>query len=453
MTLRVVGVSHRTAPIHVRERFHFSGEEVEPVLDRLAGGTAVDECVVLSTCNRTEFYLYGGGEAASDAAEAAMAEHAGLEPSAALEYLYRREGRGSVEHLFRVASGLDSLVVGEAEIQGQVGDAYREAKERVPESVGPILHRLFQRALAVGGRVRDATGVAEGTASVPSAAVHLAEKVFGSLEGRKTMVLGAGEMGRLTVRALSDRGARAPVVASRSLGTARDLARETDGRPVSLGEHEPYLSEVDLLVTCTGSRGPLIGARELRERRRGVGRPLVILDIAVPRDVEAAAGELELVFLYNVDDLQQVVASAEEARREELPTAERLIGRGVEDFWGWYQEREAVPLIRKLRSRAERIREREIEEALSTLDSLTEEEKERVRAASRLVLRQVLHDPTVGLRELAARRNGTEYLEVARELLGLGGGGSGESERRGSAEKRVEPGGEPGLEEREEDGG
>lgn len=322
-------------------------------------------------------------------------------------------------HLFRVASGLDSMVLGEAEIQGQVSDAYRTGRKEVPESVGKILHRLFQRALSAGSRVRTETALGEGAASVPSAAVHLAEKVFGSLEGRRTMVVGAGDMGALTVRCLADAGTESPWVTSRTLETARDVADDVGGRPVAYDRFWEHLDEVEILVTCTAADGVVIDADRLSRAVRGSSDPLVILDIAVPRDVEADAADIDDVFLYNVDDLQRVMESTEEARRREMPRAEDVVAEEVGEFWDWYRSREAVPLIRAFRSRAEEIRRGEIEDLLEEMDGLGEEEREKIRSATRVVVNRLLHSPTVGLREMATEGEGTERLDIARRLLGL----------------------------------
>lgn len=420
MTLWVVGVNHRTAPIEVRERFFLSGDQRRAALEALMDEPGVREAVILSTCNRTEVYLNASpSENPGDAGARVLSTRSGQDPGEAEGYLYRKRDREAVMHLFRVASGLDSMVLGEAEIQGQVSDAYRTGRKDVPESVGKILHRLFQRALSAGSRVRTETALGEGAASVPSAAVHLAEKVFGSLEGRRTMVVGAGDMGALTVRCLADAGTESPWVTSRTLETAREVADDVGGRPVAYDRFWEHLDEVEILVTCTAADGVVIDADRLSRAVRGSSDPLVILDIAVPRDVEADAGDIDDVFLYNVDDLQRVMESTEEARRREMPRAEDVVAEEVGEFWDWYRSREAVPLIRAFRSRAEEIRRGEIEDLLEEMDGLGEEEREKIRSATRVVVNRLLHSPTVGLREMATEGEGTERLDIARRLLGL----------------------------------
>lgn len=416
MDLLVVGVSHRTAAIDVRERFFVSEEATPPLLERLRGHGSVRESVVLSTCNRTELFLCATSreEAVRDAT-AVLAEHAGI--PAAEPHLYRHDGRAAVTHLFRVVAGLDSLVVGEPQIQGQVRDAYRAARDADPDHVGPVLHRLFQTALSAGGEVRDRTGIAEGAASVPSAAVQLVTKVFGSLEGRTAAVVGAGEMGEMTLSALVDRGVEEARVASRTLDRARDAARRVGAEPVAYERLLEALGELDVLITSTAAPHPILTVEGVSRTRGDRPDPMVVVDIAVPRDVEPAVGDLPGVFLYNIDDLQRVVRTTEHERGSARDEAEELLERNAQSYWRWYLGREAVPLIRKIRDEAEEVRRRQLEEALEGMQGLSEEERAEIHRASRLALKKVLHGPTVGLRRLAAREDAEALLEAARRLF------------------------------------
>lgn len=420
MTLALVGTSHHTAPIEVRERFHVAEGAVRDFLAGVRRRPEVRECVVLSTCNRSELYLTAGDrDAAEAAARDALAEHAGMSPDEASPHLYERQGREAALHLLRVTSGLDSLVVGEPEIQGQVGDAYEAAREADPANVGPVLHRLFQAALAAGGEARARTRLAEGAASVPSAAVQLVRKVFGELEGRRALVVGAGAMGRRTLGALLDRGFVEVLVASRTVERAEATADRTGARPVPYQSVWERLEGTDVLVTSTAAPHPVVTVEQMRELRSERSSSLVIVDIAVPRDVEPGVGDLPGVFLYNIDDLQRVVEITEANRSEERDVASAILERSADDFWRWYQAREAVPLIREVRERAERVRRRELDEALRGIHGLSDEEREAIHRASRLALKKVLHRPTVGLRRLAVEENGAEWLELARRLFGL----------------------------------
>ncbi len=418
MSVWVAGASHRTAPIDVRERFHVSDRERPGFLARVLADDRVRECTVLSTCNRSELYVrLAADDGAGEIAAEAFGRHGGLPADRVREHLYTRRGRDAVAHLFRVTAGLDSMVVGEPQIQGQVASAYRAAREVEADALGPVLHRLFQTALSAGGHARTETGVAEGAASVPSAAVRLARKVFGELEGRRAVVVGAGEMGRLTLAALLDRGVRDAAVASRTLERAEETAERTGARAVAYDEVWNLLDRADVLLTSTSAPHPVVTVERMQELRRGAREPVVIIDIAVPRDVEPDVGDLKDVFLYNIDDLQRMVEATERSRDRERATAEGLLDERVGEFWEWYRAREAVPLIRKIRDRAEAVREREMSHALGEIDGLSEEQRSRIHRASRLVLKKILHDPTVGLRELAAEDEEGRLLEVAARLF------------------------------------
>lgn len=431
MAITVVGVSHVTAPIEIRERFFVPEGARARIVEHVVEASGVEGGVVLSTCNRTELYVSADSvDVGRTVAERALADHADLPYPQAVSYYYHRDEREAADHLFRVAAGLDSLVVGEPQIQGQVGDAYAGAKELEPDVLGPVLHRLFQDARSVGGRVRAGTRIAEGASSVPAAAVELVTKVFGSLEGRKAMVIGAGEMGRLTLAALLDRGVVEAAVASRTEERAREAASQLGARPVAFGDFWERVPEVDVLVSGTSAPHQLVTVTRLGSSLEGRDDPLVVVDIALPRDVEPAVGDLSGVFLYNIDDLQKVVQATERERREERDRAGALVGEAVDDFMSWYRARDAVPLIREVRERAERIRRAQLEEILGEIEGLSESEREAIHRASRLALKKVLHGPTVGLRKLAGQEDGQELLEVARRLFRSGaddeGGGGGE---------------------------
>lgn len=420
-----MGVNHRTAPIELREKLYVPETDIRASLERMLSVPAVDECVVLSTCNRTECYVTGQDlDLAERSVTGMLAHRSELEPGAVDAFLYRLHDRDAARHLFRVVCGLDSMVVGEPQIQGQVERAYRMSLEARPDGVGLVLHRLFQSALAVGGRVRSETAIGEGAASVPAAAVQLVLKVFGAMDGRRALVIGAGEMGEETLRSLLDRGISDAVVTSRTLRRAEEVvARMASDRVRAL----PYLEvpealrKVDVVLTSTSAPHPIVTADALRASRGQGGRPLVIVDIALPRDVEPAAGDLPGVFLYNIDDLQRVVHATVEAREAEGRAAGRLLDEELDEFWRWLLSREAVPIIREMRERAERIRSETMADALSRVSGLSPEERERIVGASRLIVQRLLHAPTVGLRELAEELEAERHLEVARRLFEVDG--------------------------------
>ncbi|MEJ2319107.1 MAG: glutamyl-tRNA reductase [Gemmatimonadales bacterium] len=418
-TIALVGLSHHTAPIELRERVYVDAASIRPTVREVMESPAVDECVVLSTCNRTELYLHAADPASAEAvAIGAIAARAGMSPSEVEAYLYHRHGHEGVLHLFRVAAGLDSLVVGEAEILGQVGDAY-ELGLSLPDTVGPVLHRLFQSAQAVGGAVRSETSLGRGAASIPSAAVRLAAKVFGSLEGKSAMVLGAGEMGITTLRCLLSEGISDVLVANRTLDRARETVAQIGGRAISLEAVWEAIFDVDILVTSTSAAEPVVTRDKLATSREQVGSPLVVLDIALPRDVEPDVGALPGIFLYNIDDLQKVVGATEEARRAEAAPAEALATDHATRFWRWYRAREVGPLIRGLRAHGEAVRVAELERLLAGLDGLNESDRERIETTTRRLLNKLLHPSTVALRQAAADPNAIEFLDRLREEITL----------------------------------
>lgn len=423
MSIAIVGVSHSTAPIEVRERFAFGAHEfADALVDVMAGGR-VAEAVLLSTCNRTEFCLVESSEGGATQAAAVLERKAGELPRSAASYLYQHREADAVRHLFRVVSSLDSMILGEAQIQGQVKDAYERSRAVAyggRSVVSAVLHRLFQSALAVGGRVRSQTRVAEGAASVPLAAVELARKIFGSLQGRRVMVVGAGEMGELSLRCLVDEGVQVSLVSSRYVERARSLAERFGGRVVLYEEFWRELAQVDLVVTSSAAPHPILTRERLREALpRATQRPLCILDIAIPRDVEPDVGQLPNVFLYNIDDLKHVVTANLERRRAEMPRAERLIEEAATEFSDWYVGLEAVPLIRQLRERAETLRQEEWSRFQTQLAHLDPADRERVELLTRGLLKKLLHAPTVRLREAAKNGRAADLLDAARTLFGL----------------------------------
>jgi glutamyl-tRNA reductase len=422
MSLAIVGVNHSTAPIEVRERFAFGMHEVPQALAELFAGEGVAEAVLLSTCNRTEVCLVEAGGGVAHAA-ALLERKAGVLPRPASSYLYQHRDVDAVRHLFRVVSSLDSMILGEAQIQGQVKDAYERSRGVAHGGrsvVGTVLHRLFQAALAAGGRVRSETRVAEGAASVPLAAVELARKIFGSLHGRRVMVVGAGEMGELSVRCLVEDGVEVAILTNRHVERAQRLAERYGGRTVLYEEFWRELPTVDLVVASSAAPHPILTLDRVRDvLPQAPGRPLCILDIAIPRDVEPAVGELPNVFLYNVDDLKHVVTANLDRRRGELPKAERLIEEAASEFWRWYVALEAVPLIRGLREHAESLRREEWNRWRTQLAHLSPEDREHVERLTQGLLKKLLHGPTVRIREAAENGRGAELLDAARTLFDI----------------------------------
>src|SRR5438067_8410300 len=355
MSIAVVGVNHRTAPLEVRERFAHAPREVPAALARVLSAGAGGG-VLLSTCNRTEFYLAEPGDAIPATVWAILTERLS-EGRSASEYGYLVRDRDAVRHLYRVSAGLDSMILGESQIQGQV----REAWETSRSQAGPVLHRLFQTALHVGSRVRTETGLGMGTASAASAGVAVAGKIFGDLAGRSALILGAGDMAELAATCLSDEGVQVTLVANRTHERARAIAERIGGKPVSLDEAWPHFATTDIALCSTAAPhavvtwervGAIISARR--------GTPLCILDLAVPRDVDPAIAQLENVFLYDVDDLQTVAAQATARRRDEIPAAESIVEEETDLFWAWYGGLGVVPTIKALREHMNALRAAEL---------------------------------------------------------------------------------------------
>jgi glutamyl-tRNA reductase len=413
MGLVAIGVNHIGAPLEIRERIAYAAPEVDLALEALTESSEAREAVLLSTCNRTEFYLV---EADGDAAPSAWAALSARLGSDASGHGYVRRDRDAVTHLFRVASGLDSMVLGEAQIHGQVRDAWELCRAHS----GPVLNRLFQTSLLVAGRVRNETSVARGAASVSSAAVQLARQIFGSLAGTRAMVLGAGEMAELALECLGDHGVRTSIVANRTYERAQALAERYGALAMHYDECWSALADVDVLVCSTAAPHPVVQPDHVRPAlaKRG-DRPLCILDIALPRDVHPAVGTLSNVYLYNLDDLQSVVAANLERRRAELPTAEELIAGEVAKYWTWLAGLAAVPVLAEMRSRMDALRLREVTDALRHLPNLTADERARIEEFSRSLMNKFLHEPTVRLRAAAANGRGLGVVDTARYLFNL----------------------------------
>jgi glutamyl-tRNA reductase len=425
MPLAVVGASHRTAPIELRERFAFGRAEIPGALVELSADGS--EAVILSTCNRTEVYLaLPDGSDGVEHARALLSARVGAEGNEAARYFYVHRDRQAAEHLFRVSSGLDSMILGEPQIQGQVKEAYAAAREVAVDGgpvVGQALHRLFQTAFSIGGRVRSETGLGIGAASVSSVAVDLTKKIFGSLKGRRALVLGAGEMSETTMECLRAEGVRTAIVANRTYERARELAERLGGEAIHWEEFGRVLPEVDIVICSTAAPHPVLTVERLRGALPGgPRRPLCIIDIAIPRDVDPALGKVENVFLYNIDDLQGIVDANLGRRRAQLPAAESIVLGGVDDFWGWYSSLAVVPTIRALRDRGEALRQAEVERALRQLSHLSPEDQLAIDALTRSLVNKVLHAPTARLRQAAGNGRGTGVLDTVRYLFELDAG-------------------------------
>ena len=444
MRVIAIGMNHRTAPVAVRERLAVGAGGAAGVLRRLAELPAVSEAVLLSTCNRVEVYTAAvhAGEARQQVRDF-LAAWGGMSPPQLDPYLYVYEDAAAARHLFRVAAGLDSMVLGESQILGQVRDAYHAAAEA--GTCGKVLHALFQQALAAGKRARSETAISQHAVSVSYVAVELARKVFGHLDGREVLLVGAGETAELAARSLAEEGGCRLVVANRTLERGRQLAAAYGGRAVALDELERVLPACDVVISSTGAGRPLLTAAMVREAmRQRRQRPLLLIDIAVPRDIEPAAGRLENVFLYDIDDLQAVVEANLRLRREEAARVEVMIDEEVRQFEAWMHSLDVVPLIRSLREKAEAMRRREVARALRKLPHLSERDRQVIDGLTRLIVNKLLNDPMVRLKEAVAGGRGPVYLDEAfSELFALDEPATGTRERAPAS--GVEAGGRGGA--------
>jgi glutamyl-tRNA reductase len=395
MRLVLVGTSHHRAPVEVREQVALGRDEAQALATRLAGEER--EAVCLSTCNRTELYVAAvDAEAAEREAVAALAS---LEPEVE-PALYRLQDRAAAHHLFRVAAGLDSLVPGEGEILGQVRAAHELG------TTGPLLDRVFRQALHAGRKVRAQTAIGQSPASVSAAAAALAEQVFGSLEGRSILLLGAGKVSEQASRNLRGRGAVITLVANSK--TARERIHEE-------------LAAVDVVIASTNAPGLVLDAATVAQALRGRrGRRLLLVDLAVPRDLDPAIGELDGCYLYDIDDLEQIVVETLSLRRREAERAETIVAAEAQRFHEWHASLDVVPAIASLRARAEEIREAELQKAESLLGRLDESQRRAVEAVTAQIVNKLLHLPTVRMKQAAAAADGVLYAETVRHLFGLG---------------------------------
>ncbi len=387
-----LGINHHSAPLAIRERVAFNAEKLHSALADLTHSQSVKEVAILSTCNRTEIYCSAETpELVIDwLSRYHQVDRADLAP-----YLYTHDQPDAIRHAFRVACGLDSMVIGEPQILGQMKDAVRVAEES--GTLGTQLHKLFQRSFSVAKEVRSTTAIGANIVSMAAAGVHLAERIFESVEQQRILFIGAGEMIELCAAHFCARQPKQVTIANRTLERGRALAERFNGSAIRLDELGEHLAQHDIIVSCTASPLPIIGLgmveRAVKARRH---RPMFMVDLAVPRDIEVEVGELDDVFLYTVDDLAQVVESGRESRQAAVVEAETIIATRVQDFLGWLQARDTVPVIRSLRDSAERMRRHEIEHAMKLLAKGEDPQKVLEHLSQRLT-NKFLHAPTQAL--------------------------------------------------------
>ncbi|HEU5059756.1 MAG TPA: glutamyl-tRNA reductase [Kofleriaceae bacterium] len=419
----VVGVSWRTAPVAVRERLAFRDEEVDGALGDLIASPDIEEAVILSTCNRVEIYgscAAPGMAAAAAEARSFLARSRGVAAEGLADHIYERSDDDAIRHLFRVAAALDSMVVGESQILGQLKDAYGAAVRA--QAAGPILARSMEKAFQVAKRVRTETGISRGAANVSSVAVELARRVFGDLAGKTVLVVGAGKMSALAARHLHAAGAAGILVTNRSPERAAELAVEVDGTAHPWGDLERLLAESDVVLSSTGASEPILTGKLVKAAMKARRwKPLVVVDIAVPRDADPAVGKLDGVYLFDIDDLQRVVRDNIAERQKEADAAQALIDTEVVEHRRWLRAQKVVPTIRSLREHFHQVAAAEVDRCLRELEraKTTEEVQRAVRRMGELIANKLLHLPMSALK--AGEHAEVEVLvEVTNILFALG---------------------------------
>ncbi len=419
MNLVVVGVNHKTAPVGIREKLAFSGKHMEESLRRLVQQTHLSESVILSTCNRVEVYARAHHkENGIENIKSFICDYHELDRSSIDEHFYSFANEETVEHLFRVSASLDSMVVGESQILGQVKDAY--SKARSLRSTGILLNQLFERAFTAAKKVRAETAIAENAVSISYAAVELAKKIFDHLDDKSVMLLGAGEMSELAARHLVSNGVKMVMVSNRTFDRAVELARELKGNAIRFENFPDELERTDIVISSTGAPHFIIKKEDVEAAlHRRKNQPMFFIDIAVPRDIDPAVNDIENAYLYDIDDLEGVIESNKREREKEAHKALAIIKKEVNQFLQWMDTLDAVPTIVSLREKAETIRLEEMKKTFSKWENLTDKERLAIDNMSGAMFNKFLHAPIVNLKKQTESRDGHWYFKVVKDLFNL----------------------------------
>jgi glutamyl-tRNA reductase len=417
----VIGLNHATAPVEVREKVSFPGDQDGSLTRLVADLRGIDEAIIVSTCNRAEvIFLCEHGDEAQEAVIQAIGRIHGVDPAPFREFLYVKRGSEAVRHVFRVASSLDSMVVGESQILGQAKEAYRRATS--VNATGPILNRLMHRAFFTAKRIRTETGVGLAAVSMAYVAVELARKILGQLKDKVVLLIGAGEMAELAARHLKNHAEKPIVVVNRTYENACELARKLRGQAFPMDRLEEGLTGADVVITSTGSCEPLLTAVQMkqvmRERRF---RPIFLIDIAIPRDIEPKVNDIDGVYLYNIDDLQTVVQENLGERKQEALRGESIVEQEVIKFMNWMGTLDSAPTIVALRKKLEAIRAAELSRMNGKLAALSPAQRESVEMITRGIINKIAHDPTDFLKKFGTRSKKNAYLDVAQRMFKLDG--------------------------------
>lgn len=434
MDLLVIGINHKTAPVEIRERVSFSGEELGRSLRKVLEHPEFTEDMILSTCNRVEIYATTRDpEMGIVALKNFLAEYHGVSLEEFEQSLYIHSGSGAVRHIFRVASSLDSMVVGEPQILGQIKEAHSLAVSH--NTLGIVLHRLLHRAFHVAKKVRTQTKIGNSAVSISYAAVELAKKIFGTLEGKAVMLLGAGEMAELAAKHLVAVGAQRVIVVSRTYRRAVDLAMTFDGEAIEFDGFRESLKEMDIVISSTGAPHYILGPEDvvgvIKARKN---KPMFFIDIAVPRDIDPGVNEIENVYVYDIDDLQEVVDANRDRREREARRAEEIVEEEVLKFYHWYTSLDLVPTIVSLKEKFEKIRRREMSKYVASFVRITEKERKSLEALTSAIVKKILHDPITFMKSPDLNTDTAEYVNAVRKLFRLDAEGGGQAKKQGRDE-------------------
>ena len=419
VNLILVGVNHKTTPVEIREKLAFTKGKIEESVNHLFNFPDIIEHTILSTCNRVEIYARANSQdSAIKSIKQFICDFHQLSLVELEDHFYSYSNKEAVEHLFRVSSSLDSMILGEAQILGQVKEAYSLARDL--RSTGLVLNQLFEKAFSIAKKVREETGIAERSVSISSAAVELAQKIFDDLENHTVMLVGTGEMAELAAKHLISYGVKTVYVTSRTYERAANLARTLNGSALDFEAFKNELHRADIVITSTSAPNFIIKKeiveKAIHERRN---KPIFFIDIAVPRDIEPDVNDLENVYLYDIDDLQVVVSANIKEREKEAKNAMNFISQEVTKFNNWVGALDAVPTIVEIRKKAENIRKQEIEKTLKKISHLSEDEKQLLRQMSSSMINKILHKPTIKLKQKTQSEDGHVYLKAIRHLFHL----------------------------------
>jgi glutamyl-tRNA reductase len=419
MHIVIVGLSHKTAPVEIRERLAFAPTAMERPLRQMLELPSIAEGLIVSTCNRVELCA---ATKEPDAAVALLrrflAEYHEVAPEEISDNLYDYQGEQAIRHLFRVASSLDSMVLGEPQILGQIKTAYGYAAEF--KTAGLILNRFLHKAFSVAKRVRTETAIASNAVSVSFAAVELARKIFDRLDNKGVMIIGAGEMCELAARHFVTNGVSKVLVTNRTFERAEKLAAEFEGKAVAFEDFVDHLAEADIVMTSTGAPNFILGKRQMEEvLKRRKNRPMFLIDIAVPRDIDPKVNDLDNAYLYDVDDLQGVVQANLKERKKEAGKAEAIVEQEIGQFYQWLGNLEVKPTIIALRRKFEEIRNQETEKTFSNLKDLSSKQRKSIEAMANAIINKILHQPTAILKNAQNDTSGEDYVDTVRVLFDL----------------------------------